>query len=138
LSEKGNASSNSVEFGKALVLKKGGKATVIAVGPLLDDVISACADSDVTILYYTSLEPFDMQALMQNCASLKILLCEPYYSGALDYDIIKSVGLQSVKIEHVGVPHLFLTKYGSAQEHNYNIGLTPKNIRLKLESLINA
>ncbi|MCX5699129.1 MAG: hypothetical protein NTX01_05490 [Candidatus Omnitrophica bacterium] len=137
LSEKGNSSPNSIEFGKALILKKGAKATVIAVGPLLDDVISACVDMDVTILYYTSLEPFDTQALMQNCASSKILLCEPYYSGALDYDVIKSVGLNSVKIEHVGVPHLFLTKYGNAQDHNYNIGLTPKNIRLKLESLIN-
>lgn len=137
LSEKGNVSPNEVEFGKAFVLKKGPKATVIAVGPLLDDVISACTDIDVTVLYYTSLEPFDKKTLAQNCASGKILLCEPFYSGALDYDVISSLGLKNIKMGHAGVPHLFLTKYGNAQEHNCNIGLTPKNIRLKLKSLIN-
>lgn len=137
LSEKGNSLPNSVEFGKALVLKSGVKATVITVGPLLDDVMSACADIDVTILYYTSLEPFDTHVLAQNCASSKILLCEPYYSGALDHDVMESVGINSIRIEHVGVPHVFLTEYGNAQDHNHNIGLTPQNIRLKLESLIN-
>lgn len=137
LSEKGNSAPNDVEFGKALVLKRGAKATVIVVGPLLDYVMSACADIDVTILYYTSLEPFDTQALAQNCASSKILLCEPYYSGGLDYDVMNSVGFGSVKIEHVGVSHIFLTEYGNAEYHNHDIGLTPKNIRLKLERLIN-
>ncbi len=137
LTEKGNSLPNSVEFGKAAVLKRGAKATIIAVGPVLEDVMSACVDIDITILYYTSLEPFDVETLRQNCASSKILICEPYYSGALDYDVIKSVGINSVKIEHIGVPHVFLTQYGKAQDHNQCIGLTPQNIRLKLGSLIN-
>ena len=137
LSERDNSSANDVEFGKALVLKKGAKATVIAVGPVLDNVMAACADTDVTILYYTSVTPFDEQVLMRNSASSKILICEPYYSGALDYDVIKSVGPNSVRIKHVGVPRVFLTEYGSAREHDHYIGLTPQNIRSNLENLIN-
>lgn len=137
LSERDNSLANDVEFGKAIVLKRGAKATVIAVGPVLDNVMSACADIDVTILYYTSVRPFDEQTLMRNSASLKILICEPYYSGALDYDVIKSIGPNSFRIKHVGVPHEFLTGYGNVKEHDHYVGLTPQNIRLNLEDLIN-
>jgi len=138
LSEKNNSQVNDVEFGKALVLKTGAKATVIAVGPVLDNVMSACADMDVTILYYTCLSPFDGQTLADKSPSAKILICEPYYSGAMDYDVIKSLGLNSVMIQHVGVPREFLTKYGIAGEHDVYVGLTPQNIRSNLENLINA
>ncbi len=137
LSEKSNASPCNPEFGRASVLKQGRSATVLAVGPILDNVLSACADRDVTILYYTSVEPFDMQTLAQNCPSSKVLLCEPYYSGALDHDILKSTSPKCVRIEHVGVPHAFLNHYGSARDQDRDIGVTPEDIRLKLENLIN-
>jgi len=137
LSEKSNASPSSVEFGRASILRTGTQATVIAVGPALDDVLRACSDMNVTILYYTSVEPFDIQTIVENCSSAKVLLCEPFYSGALDYDIIRSAGSIRVRIEHVGVPHVFLTHYGSSLEQDYGIGVTPENIRRKLETLIN-
>ena len=66
-----------VQYGKANVIKKGSKATVIAVSVMLDEVWKACKDEDVTILYYTTLEPFDYETLKQNCSSGKILICEP-------------------------------------------------------------
>lgn len=138
LSEKSNLAPCDVEFGKASLLKKGDKATVLATGPLLDMVMAACRDADVTVLYYTTLEPFDTRLLAQNCASSKILLCEPYYSGVLDNDVLRSCNGKNIKIDHVGVPHTFLTNYGSAEDHNKNIGLTPSDIRLKLEALIHG
>jgi len=137
LSERDNSQANDIEFGKAIVLKTGAKATVIAVGPVLDSVMSACVDMDVTILYYTCLSPFDEQTLANSSYSSRILICEPFYSGALDYDVIKSLGPKSVRIQHVGIPREFLTEYGSASEHDVYIGLTPQNIRSNLENLIN-
>ncbi len=136
LSEKSNAVPRNVEFGKASVLRRGTKATVVVVGPLLDDALRACGDMDVAILYYSTVEPFDGQTLAENCASRNILLCEPYYSGALDHDVISSVGTGRIRIEHVGVPHVFLTHYGSAGEQDREIGMTWENIRTKLESLL--
>ena len=49
------------------------------MGPLLDKVIEACKNLDVTILYYTTIYPFDKNTLKNNCESGKIFLCEPYY-----------------------------------------------------------
>ena len=40
-----------VEFGKASVIQKGTKATVIAASVLLDDVMEVCQGKDVTVLY---------------------------------------------------------------------------------------
>ncbi len=137
LSEASNASPCSVEFGKASLLRRGTEATVVVVGPLLDEALRACADIDVAIAYYSTLEPFDGQTLVENCPSRKILLCEPYYSGALDHDVINSVGHGNIRIEHVGVPHVFLTHYGSAREQDLAIGMTSENIRTKLENLLN-
>lgn len=137
LSERSNASPCDVEFGKASVLRRGAKATVVAVGPTLDDVSSACAGMDVTILYYSTLEPFDGRTLAENCPSGRVLLCEPYYSGALDHDVIGCMDGCRIRVRHVGVPHVFLTGYGSAREQDREIGMTPDNIRATLEALLN-
>lgn len=136
LSEKSNELPCNVEFGKASVVRRGGRATVVAVGPLLDDAARACADLDVALLYYSTLEPFDGETLARNCASRNILICEPYYSGALDHDVISSIGSDPVRIEHVGVPRAFLTRYGSAGEHDRESGLMWVNIRMRLENLL--
>jgi transketolase len=128
LSERANEESRVVEFGKANVIKKGELATVIAVGSTLQKVMDACTDLDVTILYYTTIAPFDAETLRANCPTNKILLCEPYYSGALSTDIIQALAPQPIKLSFVGVPPEFLNKYGKAEEHDEYIGFTVDNI----------
>ena len=78
LAEKSNSAYNEVEFGKATVIRKGSRATVIAVGNMLDDVLQVVQDKDLTILYYLTLRLFDAEALLKNAPNEKILLCEPY------------------------------------------------------------
>jgi transketolase len=136
LSERNNPESYDVKFGRAEVIKKGSRATVVAVGPVLKPVLEASSDLDVTVLYYTTVAPFDSATLRQNCASNKIIVCEPYYYGALTSDIIEAMRARSATIYHVGVPRVFLTNYGKAEEHDSAIGLTAHNIRKKIESLI--
>jgi len=137
LSERLNNESYDVEFGKANVVKKGGRATVIAVGTALKNVLEACADLDVTILYYTTVAPFDAETLRKNCASGKILLCEPYYSGALAADIYAALNPKPVIIETSGVPRKFLEAYGKREEHDKVLGLTKEGITDKINKLIN-
>ncbi len=136
LSERENIESISVEFGKANVIRNGKRATVIAVGPILSHVIEACKDEDVTILYYTTLTPFDSKTLKENCTSGKILLCEPYYKGGLVADIMAALYPMPVVIESIGVPRKFLTNYGKTSEHDEHIGLTSANIFKSLKRLI--
>ncbi len=60
-----------VEFGKAAIIKRGQLATVISFAETLDTVVSACDDLDVTILYYTTAAPFDLETLHNNIHSGK-------------------------------------------------------------------
>ncbi len=136
LSERENIESYDVEFGKANIIKKGDKATVIAVGPTLKPVLEACKDEDVTILYYTTVAPFDANVLKENCASGKILLCGPYYKGVLVWEIMEALKPRPIRIETIGVPHEFLTHYGIAEEHDEYIGMTGSSILIQLKKLL--
>lgn len=136
LSERQNEQSYDVKFGQAYVVKKGKLATVIAVGPLLKAVLAACHDLDVTILYYTTVTPFDVQAVRENCQSDKIAICEPYYSGVIAPKVLEALYPRAVVVEQIGIPRQFLIHYGKAEEHDEAIGFTPTKIRLAIEKLI--
>lgn len=125
-----------VEFGKANVIKTGSKATVIAVSVMLDEVMKACADKDVTVLYYTTLEPFDHKTLAENCPSSKILVVEPEYEGTLLYDIHKALPARPLQIEQVAFPREIFRNYGTYDEKMQHYGLTEKKIAEKLTELI--
>jgi transketolase len=136
LSEKENRTQYDVKFAKAEVIKKGREATVIAVGPLLEAVLGACKDLDVTILYYTTVIPFDADTLKINAESGKIVLCEPYYSGALSSEILKATRTRPIRLENIGIPCEMLTNYGLASEHDDYLGLTPAKIRERIINFI--
>jgi transketolase len=138
LSERPNSESYKVKFGKANLIKKGKKATVIAVGPMLKNVLEATKNEDVTVIYYTTLFPFDSKILKTNVTNSKILICEPYYEGALTSDITSALSGQSIEIAHAGMPKRFLSKYGKAEEHDIDLGMTAKSISKKLKKLING
>jgi len=136
LSERGNDESQKVKFGKAVVIKKGKRATVIAVGPMLKNVLGAAEKEDVTVLYYTTLSPFDSKTLRDNTAGNKVLICEPYYEGALALDVANAFAGRAIEIAHASMPKVFLSKYGSAEEHDEELGMTAKAISKKLKKLL--
>jgi len=136
LSEREHSSVLDVKPGKAQVLKIGGSATVIAVGPLLDAVSEAVAELDVTLLYYTTLLPFDSETLRQNCHSEKVILCEPYYEGGLAFEIFRALGTRAVSLKCIGVPVMFLTDYGKPEDHDTLLGLTPEKIRVQIDEFV--
>jgi transketolase len=127
-----------VELGQATVIRRGKRATIIAVGSTLSSVIEASERFDVTILYYTTVAPFDADTLKENCDSGKIMVVEPYYSGAMTTDIHRCFKYVPLIIETIGVSHRVITNYGHAAEHDEAFGLTVQNIGAQLEELINA
>jgi len=136
LSERTNSHTYSSKFGKAEVIKSGKQLVVVAVGSALEPVLEAAQDDDVTVLYYTTVVPFDAETLREFAHSSKILLCEPYYSGILTSDIMNALYPKPLTIDHVGVPARFLSEYGTIDEHNDRIGLTSKHIKARMASLI--
>lgn len=125
-----------VIFGKANVIQKGSKATVIAVSVMLDMVMEACKNEDVTVLYYTTLAPFDGETLRDNLSGNKILVCEPHFAGSLDSDILKVFEGQQISVEHVGLPREIFRNYGTYDEKLEFYGLTTDEIKVKLSKMI--
>jgi transketolase len=124
ISDHPNVNNNfDVEFGRAALVKKGSKSTIIAVSVMLDEVMRIYEDKDVTILYYTTLEPFDRQTLAENCPSDEITIYEPEYAGSLDYDIISALEGRAVKIKHIGFPREIFRNYGTYDEKMRHYGL---------------
>ena len=138
LSERKNELDYPVEFGRAVVVQQGNLATIIAVGPMLSRTLEAVRDLDVTLLYYTTVVPFDGDTLRENWRNNRILLVEPYYAGVLVPDIHLALGGAPIWVEVIGVPHRFLTNYGHADEHDKAIGFTSESIRTQIEKFINA
>ena len=132
-----NTASQQIFFGKANVIKKGEAATVIAVGPLLDMVVEATKDVDVTIIYYTTIAPFDAETLKKNVTNGKILVCEPFYTGGLLEDIVKALEGKSLSIKEIGVPHVFPSHYGYTRDHYKEFGITVESINSTVKELIN-
>lgn len=124
-----------VLFGQANVMQTGGKATVVTVSVMLDTVMEVCRGLDVTVLYYTTLEPFDCATLAQNCSSGKVLIVEPEYEGSLLYDIHKALPGRSLQIEQVAFPREIFRNYGTYQEKLDYYGLTAEHVRTALEQL---
>ena len=125
-----------VVFGRANIMQTGTQATVIAVSVMLDQVMNACRGRDVTVLYYTTLEPFDRQTLAEQCPSGKVLIVEPEYEGSLLYDVYRALPGQSLQIDHVALPREIFRNYGTYQEKMLYYGLTEHAISEKLDRMI--
>jgi transketolase len=135
LSEYENKISQDVVFGKANVIKKGKNATIICVGNTLQNVLDATKDLDVTILYYTTIHPFDSEVLKENFNE-KIILVEPYYMGALNFQVSNVLKDKKFSIYNIGIPRKFLYNYGTKEEHDINIGLDKTGIEKSLKEWI--
>lgn len=134
LSESSNSVEHDVSFAQATVVKRGTKATIIAVGTMLTPVMEAASDLDVTILYYTTVRPFDRDALLQNLPTNKILLCEPYYRGALSTEIVMICRDNPVCLDFVGVSCEVPKTYGTVQENLTAFGMDARSIREKIRT----
>lgn len=133
-----NPTSYPVQFGQLTVIREGRDATIIAVGPSLAPVLAATLDMDITLLYCTTITPFDAETLRATLRSNNIVLVEPYYEGVLVADIAAALQQTPVRIEAIGVPHQVLTHYGTHQQHDQALGLTSQGIRQRIERFLAA
>jgi transketolase len=131
-----NTCDRQVEFGRMAVVKRGQTGTVLAVGPLLDVTLEAVADLDVSVLYCTTLAPFDGETLRRECVGPRIALVEPYYAGGLTADIMMAMGRRPVCIEAIGVPREILDQYGRPEQQDEILGLTPAGIGARIAAFL--
>ena len=128
-----NETSRPVTFGKLHVEREGKAGVVIAVGPMLERTLAAVAGMDVTVLYATTIAPFDAEGLKTavSHATANIILVEPYYEGALVQDVAQALRHTPTRIEAIGVPRQVISRYGTPDQHDAALGLTAAGIRTR-------
>jgi transketolase len=110
------------------VVKRGSAAAVIAVGPMLDPVLDAVADLDVTVAYATTVRPFDGAGL-RVLDSGTIVLAEPYLAGTSAHLVSAALTDRPHRLLGLGVPRVELRRYGTPEDHSRLYGLDAAGIR---------
>jgi transketolase len=137
LSESSNIEAYKVKFGKNLILKEGSSGVVvIAVGTMLKSVLDSTIDLDVTIIYCTTVKPFDYSSI-DSLLEGKIIIVEPYYSGPVLKNILENDSRFFGNLVNIGVPNNFIRKYGNKEDIDKMLGLDVKSIRKKIVKEIN-
>ncbi|WP_026928751.1 transketolase [Glycomyces tenuis] len=133
---------NAVPHGDAddtlTVLRSGTRATVVAVGPVLDNVLAATAGVDVTIAYTNTPRPLDSTGL-RHLAALTgdtVVMVEPYLEGTSDWLITRALADRPHRLLSIGVGRDELRRYGTAAQHERLHGLDPDGIAARIRRFL--
>jgi transketolase len=124
----GNSESRAVEFGRLSVERRGGGATVLAVGPMLE----ATRDADLTVLYATTLAPFDAETLAREMTGDELIVVEPFFAGTLAATVTAALSGRSLRLRSVGVPRAVIRDYGTPEQHDHALGLDAAGIHRQI------
>lgn len=138
LALRSNTDEQPVDFGELRVIQRGKAGTIVAVGPMLEPTIQASTELDVTILYCTTVAPFDGATLRRECVGERVALVEPYYAGGLAASIMAEMQHQPIRLASIGVPHETYHNYGTPEQHEEALGLTPHSIRERLLAFLRS
>lgn len=136
LSEQRNTDARPLEPGRMTVVRRGARATVVAVGPLLDAVLEATAGLDVTVLYATTVRPFDLTTLRATLGVPAVILVEPYLAGTSSAAVSEALIDVPHRLLAIGVPNVEHRRYGTWEQHNAAHGLDAQGIRERIRSFL--
>jgi transketolase len=113
-----------VQFGRGNILKDdGSRLTVMTAGPILGNVLEACRDLDVNLVYFTTIKPID-RALIERFRDTRILVIHDAFGL---YEAICEV--PNLSVSYHGLPDQFCVWYGTVHDIRKMIGLDPVSIR---------
>jgi transketolase len=129
---------NSESFGGAgfHVVRRGSAATVIALGPILDEVLAATADRDVTVLYSSTVRPFDAAGLRATLGTPEVVLVEPWLAGTSAHQVAAALRDVPHRLLALGVGRTELRRYGTPEDHVAAHGLDAAGIRASLDAFL--
>jgi len=130
LTEDSNAESRPVVPGKFHIERQGSSAApaIIAIGPMLDRVLEATSEMDVTVLYATTVMPFDSWTLRDTGAS-EVVLVEPYLLGTSAAELSGALHDRPHRLLSLGVRNMELRNYGKLEDHIEAHGLDADSLR---------
>jgi transketolase len=134
LSDQQNAAPVPIDGSRMVTLRRGseGAPVVVAVGPILDAVAAATADLDITLLYASTVRPFDGDTLRAAATGTDIVLVEPTLEGTSASEVSASLSDRPHRLLSIGVPNIEHRKYGSLHSHNRAHGLDAEGLLARI------
>ncbi|MFJ6512872.1 transketolase family protein [Streptomyces sp. NPDC091406] len=121
------------------VVREGRRGTVIAVGPMLDNVLAATEGLDVTVLYATTVRPFDAAGLRRAAGATTasdVVIVEPYLAGTSAAAAGEALMDLPHRVLGLGVGRAELRRYGQMEEHLAAHGLDPQGLRERITGFL--
>jgi transketolase len=135
LSGQSNREPRALTPGRFQVARAGQRGTVIAVGPMLQPVLDAVADLEVTVLYAATVRPFDADAVRHAVAAsagTDVVLVEPYLAGTSNREVDEALLDLPHRVLGLGVGRAELRRYGTPAEHAAAHGLDARSLRARI------
>jgi transketolase len=136
-----NSTARPVHPGRFTAVRRGRGATVLAVGPMLDPVLAAVQGLDVSVLYASTVRPFDgagLRAVLGADGPPDVVLAEPYLAGTsarLVDDVLQDVPHRLLAL---GVGRQELRRYGTAQQHIAAHGLDVAGLHRSISAFLST
>lgn len=122
--------------GRFTTVREGTRGTVVAVGPMLDTVLAATADLDVTVLYASTVRPFDHRGL-RAAGHTDVVLVEPYLAGTSAHEVARAFDDVAHRQRALGVRRdIEVRAYGKPEEHDAVHGLDAAGIARSVREFI--
>lgn len=131
LSAQSNTEGRPVAGEGFLTVREGRGGVVVAVGPVLDEVLAATEGMDVTVLYAATVRPFDGAALRRavDAARADVVVVEPYLAGTSTGFANDALADRPHRVLGLGTARRELRRYGSLDEHVAAHGLDAASLR---------
>ncbi len=117
-------------------VRAGREAVVVAVGPMLDPVLAATEGLDVTVLYASTVRPFDPAGLRAALGAPQVVLVEPYLAGTSSRLVAESLRDVPHRLLALGVGREELRHYGTPREHQAAHGLDAHGLRRSINGFL--
>ena len=139
LSNRTNATAHPAATAGAIdVVRDGGAALVLAVGPMLDPVLAATDGLDLTVGYVATVRPLDLDAIRTLARSGDVVLVEPYLAGTSARLVDEALSDRPHRTLSLGVGRVELRRYGTPDQHDPLHGLDPAGIRRSVTGFLSA
>jgi transketolase len=131
-----NGQARDVSNGRFRVLRRGRLASVVAVGPMADRVLAATEGLDVTVLYATTVRPFDAETLRATLTEPDVVLVEPYLRGTSMAEVSRALSDLRHRVLGLGVGQQELRRYGTVEQHDALHGLDEAGLRAAISGFL--
>jgi transketolase len=118
-------------------VRSGTAGVVVAVGPMLDPVLDAVREHDVTVLYANTVRPFDARGLRAALGTgTDVVLVEPYLAGTSSRLVDDALHDVPHRLLSLGVGSEELRRYGRPEDHIRAHGLDAAGVRRSVDAFL--